>query len=551
MENNPQVNSTPVLEQHYYLKNIEILFSTVLMRYEDLLLESEKKFIATFFKLSHSAQLIFTRLLLRKGPWFSANNLNYPEIKNIEFAITECIEAKLFSNSEKISSEELFELLTVAELKLFFKSESIPFSSQSKREDLKVIFLKLKISHMGFKKILIEKMPIKVTNSEFMRIFMLLFFANQSQKMTEFVLTDLGKITYEKVDFRFEDRVFQTRQSIEHRILIRDYFDTAIDAIDSENEEPLKEVLNFLFHSNIEWDNSVSRRLERIALHSARFFEQKKDFQECLKYYEMSSLPPSREKQLRLHIKFKNNFVADSIANQMILNPFNLQEEDCARRYLKLPKPNENWEIQTISIAKPYDKSFPGAIEQAVINCLKSKNIKAWHVENSLFNSIFGLCFWDIIFKPVKGAFSHPFQSHPHDMFSPVFYQNRAIEIEERLQFIESQQNISEYVQKVIAHKSLFSNSFVDWNPDNIEAIIIALKAVPGSVLSKIFDRIVKNPSEFTKGFPDLFVLNPDSTYELWEIKGPGDTLKPDQKAWLQNLNTWGLKATCVKVIWT
>ena len=183
MENKPQGNATPVLEQHYYLKNIEILFSTVLLRYEDLLLESEKNFIATFFNLSHSAQLIFTRLLLRKGPWFSANNLNYPEIENLESAITQCIDAKLFSNSEKISSEELFDLLTVAELKLFFKSASIPFSSQSKREDLEVIFLKLNISHMGFKKILIEKKPIKVTNNQFMRIFMLLFFVQEERKI--------------------------------------------------------------------------------------------------------------------------------------------------------------------------------------------------------------------------------------------------------------------------------------------------------------------------------------------------------------------------------
>ena len=445
MENKPQGNATPVLEQHYYLKNIEILFSTVLLRYEDLLLESEKNFITTFFNLSHSAQLIFTRLLLRKGPWFSANNLNYPEIENLESAITQCIDAKLFSNSEKISSEELFDLLTVAELKLFFKSASIPFSSQSKREDLEVIFLKLNISHMGFKKILIEKKPIKVTNNQFMRIFMLLFFGNQSQNMTEFVLTDLGKIAYEKVDFRPKDRVFQTRQSIEHRIQIRDCFDTAIAAIDSENEESLNEVLIFLFHSNTEWDDSVSRRLGKIALLAARFFEKNKDILESLKYYAMSTLPPSREKQLRLHTKFKNNLLADSIANQMILNPFNLQEEDCARRYLKLPKPQESWESLTISIAKPYEKSWPGAIEQSVIDFLKCKNISAWHIENSLFNSLFGLCFWDIIFKPVKGAFSHPFQSHPHDMFSPVFYQNRAIEIEERLQFIESQQNISKF----------------------------------------------------------------------------------------------------------
>jgi len=53
----------------------------------------------------------------------------------------------------------------------------------------------------------------------------------------------------------------------------------------------------------------------------------------------------------------------------------------------------------------------------------------------------------------------------------------------------------------------------------------------------------------FGHGFPDLFLHRADPPRcMLWEVKGPGDTLRPEQERWLRHFNQQGLEARVARV---
>ena len=65
-------------------------------------------------------------------------------------------------------------------------------------------------------------------------------------------------------------------------------------------------------------------------------------------------------------------------------------------------------------------------IEQYAAGLCTASGGTAWHLENNLPMAIFALAYWSWMFAPVEGAFLHPFQIGPQDLFWPDFFAARA-----------------------------------------------------------------------------------------------------------------------------
>ena len=90
--------------------------------------------------------------------------------------------------------------------------------------------------------------------------------------------------------------------------------------------------------------------------------------------------------------------------------------------------------------------------------------------------------------------------------------------------------------------KQGITNPFVYWPAVSSDLLLRVLDQTPWAALEAIFRQLLKDIKAFRKGFPDLVVLHPD-TYELIEIKGPGDRLQKHQIAWLEFLVEQGIDA--------
>ena len=66
--------------RYYYLHNFQRALAWVAERYDDVLDEPQRRFVADYAALPQPSQALLARLLLRRGPWFRASGLIYEEI---------------------------------------------------------------------------------------------------------------------------------------------------------------------------------------------------------------------------------------------------------------------------------------------------------------------------------------------------------------------------------------------------------------------------------------------------------------------------------------
>jgi len=76
------------------------------------------------------------------------------------------------------------------------------------------------------------------------------------------------------------------------------------------------------------------------------------------------------------------------------------------------------------------------------------------HDEGSTIKSLFGLIFWDIIYKhPVPDVFRSSYQQAPLDLQSGEFYRNRKERIDKRLETLckWNMKDVQDYVEKIFS----------------------------------------------------------------------------------------------------
>ena len=79
----------------------------------------------------------------------------------------------------------------------------------------------------------------------------------------------------------------------------------------------------------------------------------------------------------------------------------------------------------------------------------------------------------------------------------------------------------------------------------------LALHCIPAAHLRLFFKRLLQAPVAHRSGLPDLVRFWPaEQSYELVEVKGPGDKLQDNQIRWLQYCHAHGLPASVCHVRW-
>ena len=107
-------SALPALETFYYLKNFELVLSTILARYADLLAADEMRFITEFPRAPQSSRALLARMVMRRGDLFRASKLNYPEIGDTRAAAAPLIEAGWLTDRPMLHIEKLQNVLTKA-----------------------------------------------------------------------------------------------------------------------------------------------------------------------------------------------------------------------------------------------------------------------------------------------------------------------------------------------------------------------------------------------------------------------------------------------------
>ncbi|KLV08882.1 hypothetical protein ABT56_01300 [Photobacterium aquae] len=553
----PQKISNPLrpeLPSDYYHTNFLELIHTVSEQYADLLREEEQHWVDTFNQLTHTAQQLYIRLLSRKGDIYRQGKLHYTEINNIPKACQQLANAELISVISEHSPH--IDTLRPRVFNLFTKPELVSkFPHILVKKDLpkpKIIDLlckeNIEINACG-------ESIIQVSHPQFLTTFLLCFFGNTHQTLSQFVISDLGIQQFETYTIDRNTRFFKHRRDMESWLLLSSLNEAYWQAKQEKNTEQFNKLLTQL-PPPFSWAK-LERKRCRLLNHLARELERQAGsdstkLKAALALYKQNDLPPSRERQVRILDKLGEHAEADSIAKEMLASPQNEEERDTATRLCRnlarqLKRPFTPATKPPITQSKLSIPNTDLRVERAVADYYEQQGWQAYYVENTLFTALFGLLFWDIIFSPVEGAFQNRFQRSPYDMFSSEFYPTRQKAIDHRLDMLETGQWQNWSV--VYQSKYGISNDWVAWHLVSSTLVDQATALLSPQALSGIFRRILFDPRNNRSGFPDLILISTDNI-KLVEVKGPGDKLQHNQIRWFETFTELGIPAEVAYVEW-
>ena len=544
------------LAPHYYRDNFLALCDTVEAQYGDLLLPGEQLFLQGFRGLPFDAQCLYVRLVSRVGPWFRESKLLYPELGAIAPTVDSLLAAGMVERADEMSTPELGGLYTRAELVQAFApllERPLPGNKPDLLEAIEA--LALDETHQRDLLIPIDDgriiAPLGLAEVQLLQV---LFFGNRRQSLTDFVLSDLGVARYYPYSLDRQHRLFPQREALDEYLACGALSDSWYELRELEDPAALPELAAELVTAEVRFPSSENR-WHRLCNGLARDLERLGELELAGRLYARSRRHPARERRLRIMERSQDWAGALQLGDEILAEPWCEEERDAAERVLprvqrKLgnkPQPRRRDDFARLVLELPREEA---PVELLAAQQLQSQWRAVHYVENALMNTLFGLAFWEQIFTPVPGAFHNPFQSAPTDMYSPDFRVRRKHALAGRMAELSAGE-IGPMLREAWRNYAGFQSHWVDSRWIDEALVAEAVRIIPDSHLLAIWERMLFDPGENRRGFPDLVALGEQpGDYCLIEVKGPGDALQESQKRWLRFFARQSIPAAVAWVTW-
>jgi len=536
----------------YYLHNFRQVLLWVEQRYADLLDPHELAFMQAFAGLDAPAQALMVRMVMRKGELFRSDRLEYTEIGDTCSALQSLEALGWVREPEQLSLEQLFALLRKDELASGFAG--LLSRPRAAKSDLLSQLQALAPAPRPLSEWFAQA-PVRIVQwclqplCDRMR---LLFFGNLYQDWSEFVLADLGLLRFEQVPFSPGSRALQQRSEVDLALALHQCAERL-----EQGERPGSIVQALAgWHSDNPW---LARRHGRLLFALGQQCERLGDWDLALAVYAQSSHAQARIRQVRVLERSERWQQAHALAVQLAEAPANPLEVQALQRVLprlvrKLGGPAQPRRrarpAQVIELELPREHAALG-VEEAVRQHLAQAGGEVHYVENTLFNSLFGLLCWDAIFAPVPGAFFNPFQAAPQDLHDCDFQARRAAQFDACLGRLDDGTHHQAILDRYAAKQGLQS-PFVFWPMLSDALLTQALACLPAAHLKHCFLRLLQDIRNNRAGMPDLIQFWPEQgLYRMVEVKGPGDRLQDNQLRWLEFCAEHGLPVAVCHVRWS
>ncbi|MCB9745929.1 MAG: VRR-NUC domain-containing protein [Alphaproteobacteria bacterium] len=197
-------------------------------------------------------------------------------------------------------------------------------------------------------------------------------------------------------------------------------------------------------------------------------------------------------------------------------------------------------------------------VELAVARALAPR--VALHGENLIWTTLFGLVFLDLYWLPVPDMLPVPYLSGPLDLGSPAFFEARAEAMSARLEELRQGGGPA----RISAHHARYEGARVggvDWALAPLPLLRAVVEGVGGEGLCALLGRLAREGWSAARGLPDLVLLPGEARrlddalparvgegLLLIEVKGAGDSLRDEQRVWIDHLLEAGVPVEVWKV---
>ncbi|MBX2878373.1 MAG: VRR-NUC domain-containing protein [Granulosicoccus sp.] len=540
------------LKDTYYLANFHALVSFVFANYGDLLHSEEKNWYSTICRLPEPAQCLYIRLLTRRGSIFRVSRLDYPEIENLSLAATDLASSGLTSSTPSSELATLARCFTKAELVRLLRVEGA--DNLTRAELLENLTAGEKhVTDQHSNKLQGADQWVNVFGHQHLTLMQLCYFGNLYQDLSQFVLADLGAVRYADYTLDVEYRYFCTREQVDAHIR---YYECCVlfDLADHRDATALLQLHKKLPEYPSE-DEHLIRRIDRLRVTLARQLERLSELESALEVYRTCHHPPARERQVRILLSLSRQEQAIDVCQQMLDKPFNASERQIAESLMQRCRSASGLQVLTNRSFRPQaSRLVLRKTEKRVEIAAKEyyqRQGECHYVENALFNSMLGLAIWDIVFHSIPGVFFNPYQVAPADFYLPSFILRRQQLLSDRLKELNSSATIEKLVMENYHRYHGIANPLVRWQRIDESLLHLSINRIPLNHWHPVFNNLLADLRENTSGMPDLIVFPDSGGYELIEIKGPGDSLQPKQRRWLQLFTQNQIPARVVHIGWS
>ena len=182
-------------------------------------------------------------------------------------------------------------------------------------------------------------------------------------------------------------------------------------------------------------------------------------------------------------------------------------------------------------------------VEDAALNYyIKNNNFReGLHCEGGIISTLFAILCWDLIFSDLDNVFFNKYQYHPLDFWSVDFFARRKELFQGHFAMLKclSEESMNDFITESWTKHSKHGCAGLSWELfSGKEQCQRCVSCITPPILVGIFEEYIKDIRLKRSGMPDLSIWNFESrVFMMVEVKGPGDSLRNNQKVWLSLLD--------------
>lgn len=525
----------PQLPVYYYLDHFAEMLGFVQRTYKPVLGPDHHAFMACFEHLSRDARCLLVRMINRRGAIFNRALFNYPEIDDVERAISDLTAAG--------HARALGEADYAAFVSCLPKDVLITGAQAAGRGDLRKSWSKLK-----FIDYYLETIPFSVAaqhcgarnfialdGTRPIEFLLYLYFGKTEVNLKNFALRDLGILRTNR------ETSFSARFTDSEEALASFHYSQVLDSLEEGSELAHRRAAIDVLSGPACTTQYAGDLRNRAAHQTGLFFEKAGESDLARQLYRAGPSPDCNERLVRLLYNIGDRIEAEELLQRMIDDPESDGEHLFATDFYARKFGGRRTSLYTELLRSgrtiTVDDTYRGNPEAGVAGVLRREGTQVFFAENVLWQTLFGLIFWDELFESAR--MPSGFDWLPHCLKDRSFRGLFAARIDEKLAAIASGTCLP-LILRTVAARWGRPNGIFSWDHVQVEAFRAVLEGSNPAGIASIIGSMCDDFRGMRDGFPDLMLVQ-DGKVSFMEVKAEGDVIRRSQLTRLRQLGAAGL----------
>lgn len=445
----------------------------------------------------------------RKGKFFFKEKLQYAEITSFDDALSDLMKAGFAGLAAEDNWNDFISFLPKKNLIELCQEKNIPLKKSAARNEIEDT-LQLE----SFPCRIMDVVIVQKKQEELMYL-LFLYFGKIQENLALYTLRDLGIRQSNPPKKSFKVR-FNSKEEA-----LAQYFYSCLE-YGFTTELPVESwPLAF---------NEVTRSMRESIL--VAMAEEATDLERKLSILRHCDAHPGRESLVRLLFQHDRKEEAKVVLEKILETPYSDIEYLFAEDFFARKFGGRKLSVLTETLRNArkikIDESYFRHPEAGVEAFLKTQGVESFHLENYLWNCLFGLLFWEELFESEKSSIFNEFERLPRELQEKTFHLVHEEEIAKKLDTLKEKVKILDMLLQKAEAKKDIPNGVFGWHESIPSMLKILISHATAESLAHVLMHMAKNFFERSSGFPDLMAIE-NGEVKFFEIKAPGDSLKERQ----------------------